>query len=130
MQQYNEYLGDIERLMKTEDVTYSNQLATLGRELFPKEFKGVFARNKQPRGKKGYWIVNLDKSSEPGSHWCGVANGLFYDSFGRNEKLGMGYKDYTEPDPEQAYQENNCGQRSLAWLCVYHADGPRVARTI
>ena len=50
---------------------------------------------------------------------------LFYDSYGRPI-----YSEMTEPDAEQGKGENNCGQRSLAWLMVYKMLGESGARAI
>jgi hypothetical protein len=38
-----------------------------------------------------------------------------------------GFSQYTtrDEDAEQQLEEENCGQRSLAWLCVYHVYGRR-----
>ena len=72
-------------------------------------------------------IVNVDTSSQPGSHWCGVwrENGKTYvfDSFGRspsrllrllNERFGGGI--IYDDKKRQLDKENNCGQRSISWL--------------
>ena len=80
-----------------------------------------------------YVIVNVDKMSQPGSHWCAVYKGVsgkivyIYDSFGRNIKKLMpllynrivksGYKIITpDEDPEQDKSSFVCGVLSIAWL--------------
>ena len=67
-------------------------------------------------------IVNLDGSQEPGSHWVGIYDDLFYDSFGRRNAIGL--RD-TELDAEQSEMEDNCGARVMAWLilCQYWGTG-------
>ena len=72
---------------------------------------------------RGYAIVNLDKHDMPGSHWVAMADSMVYDSFGRDVGLG----ETTERDVEQGRREDNCGQRCVAFLCVYHAYGPEIA---
>lgn len=36
----------------------------------------------------------------------------------------------TEDDREQEYDENNCGQRCIAWLCVWNSIGDKTALSI
>lgn len=125
--------------------TFSNQLNNIAIKLFPKEFIGVFPSDKIPKfnNKKQYAILNLDKSNQSGSHWVGVVNEknniMFYDSFGRNDKsiiknLRKVNKNKkiinTEDDIEQKVLEDNCGQRVLSWLILYHLFGPKYAKWI
>jgi hypothetical protein len=111
-------------------ITYDEDLAARGRELFGAKFNGVYPAD-VTRPFRGYSIVNLDGKNEPGSHWVAEANTLIYDSFGRNGILrGSGVDQYTDPDAEQKVQEDNCGQRCLAWLCVYHDMGEKAAKLV
>ncbi len=128
MQSYNSYLREITNIMGHSQTTFGTDLATVGKILFGPLFRGTFARDEAPHG-KGFFILNLDKRAQPGSHWIAVANGMVYDSFGRG-KMGFSYASSTDPDAEQNVEEDNCGQRSLAWLCVYFTKGPHVAKTI
>ena len=106
----------------------------------PTRWKGVFALNEPWRKTGGYRVVNLEPRGNRGEHWVGVANNLIYDSFGRNRvveirehKLGIrpfGEYSYTAPDAEQLKQEDNCGQRCIAWLMVYDKYGETAARSI
>jgi len=127
---YYRFLRLIEKNLG-KDVTYDSDLTRVGRYLFGKKYLGTFPWDKRPKGSpggskvKGYYIVNLDKTGEPGTHWCAVADGLFYDSFGRALM-----PDRTDDDPEQHVLENNCGQRCLAFLCVYERHGRAVAKKI
>ena len=56
-------------------------------------FKGVFSADNYNLERNGIYIVNIDKSSLPGTHWVAyyVADGLieFFDSYGKN---GNDYK--------------------------------------
>ena len=78
-------------------------------------------------------IVNLDVRESSGSHWIAIAqasdkasdNLIVYDSFGRS--VVDGDVIHTESDPEQALVETNCGQRCLAWLCVFQQFGSKAA---
>ena len=88
--------------------TSETQLRKAGESLFGKRFRGVYASNEK-RPKKGFMIVNTKPRGTTGEHWCAIADGLLYDSFGRD----------ASGDAEQDMREKNCGQRSLAWLCTY-----------
>ena len=121
---YDVFLLDVQAILG-DQVTYSNTLNNLCSYLFGPLFQGVFARDTLPP-KVRYAIVNLDRASESGSHWCAVADGMIYDSFGRD--VGFGLK-MTDPDAEQDLLEVNCGQRCIAFLCVYHM-GAKYAKHI
>lgn len=127
--EYDLYLKNIIYIIGSNDVTYNNTLDKLCHYLFGKLFMGVFAHDKKPRNTTNqYCIVNLDKTGMPGSHWVAIADNIVYDSFGR--KLDFNGYDMPDPDSEQLIRENDCGQRSIAWLCVYHALGRQAAMKI
>jgi len=128
MKSYNSYLKEIELVLGTQ-VTNSRQLEAMCIRFFPKHFQGVYARDKFLPQKGKYAIVNLDKTGQPGTHWVAVADGLLYDSFGRLNTLQQNLPT-TEEDIEQGYLQENCGQRCIAWLCVFHVEGREVAQTI
>ena len=125
---YNSLLTDFEQKLG-KGVTTGDQLDKVGRAVFGSEWGGVFARDGEWRRRKGYKIVNLDRKNQSGSHWVGVVGDMVYDSFGRTGILGPELRD-TENDAEQRKQEDNCGQRCLAWLGTYKLCGPRIAWTI
>lgn len=124
---YNELLHHIESFIG-KGVTDSKTLDKAGRALFLTRWKGVFASD-QAYPNKGYCIVNLDSSNEPGSHWVAVANGHVYDSFGRCNLLGA-QRCAGDRKADQKNYETNCGQRSLAWLCVHQACGLNAANLV
>lgn len=130
MEVYTVLLSHIERKLG-KGVTSSTQLDHEGKSLFGREWGGVFASDEPWQTAKGYRIVNLDKRRQQGSHWVAVAGRLLYDSFGRKHILGpsMNFED-TERDAEQLVEEDNCGQRCLAWLGTYKLLGPEAAWTI
>ena len=116
---------------KNNKVTYLDQLDKIGRKLFGTKFYGVYPSDKIPKLNmvKRYCILNLDKSTESGSHWVALAllkdgKTIFYDSFGRcHTKIipslnlsGNGRIINSEKDKEQKIREQNCGQRCLAFL--------------
>ena len=112
-------------------VTGEDELSMLGRRLFGPRFIGVFAIDELPStraGGGGMLICNLDTREQPGSHWVAIADDWMYDSFGRS--LGFSGMHNPEDDSEQDVREENCGQRSLAWLCVYYVYGPKGAKFI
>jgi hypothetical protein len=117
---YNDLLRIIQQFIG-DRVTDSKLLNRLGGAIFLTKWKGVFAHDEQYPS-KGYCIVNLDNSDEPGSHWVAVANGHVYDSFGRCNLLKKGAC-AGDGIADQKDSETNCGQRSMAWLCVHQACG-------
>tara|TARA_R110002096_G_scaffold18463_5_gene62875 strand:+ start:632 stop:1048 length:417 start_codon:yes stop_codon:yes gene_type:complete len=138
MEQYNKTL---KKLPQTS--TYGDHLTTLGKRMFGKKYKGTFPSDKIPSlTPMQSSIINLDDSSQGGSHWVVYARGkqkqhYMYDSFGRQgvkliPKLKKNKKNITdaELDPEQHYSEVNCGARCLAWLDVYYKQGIKKALTI
>ena len=120
-------------------ITYMTQLQQVGRKLFKTKFKGVFASDKIPRltDIAPYCILNLDKSNEKGSHWIALIklkdtnDSIIYDSFGRDYKAifpnvklsGDGRIRNTDRDAEQKINEDDCGARSLAFICMFDKYG-------
>lgn len=142
--QYNQSLQKIEKKMG-KSTTYDYQLTKNGRKLFGRAFIGVFAADQFPKNIKNgqCFIINLDTSSEPGSHWLAICkekthNILWaYDSFARNIHKILPSIDKshniiksTEKDVEQKNEETNCGQRSLAFIDVFLKMGPKYAKYI
>ena len=126
---YKESLREIERGLGN-GITNSREVTEMGECLFDAKYKGTYAVDRLPKLKHGECcIINLDRSHQPGSHWVAVFKSnnkyVIYDSFGRkSSKILKSLKRLdiidTDYDPEQMMQEDNCGQRSLAWLwCVY-----------
>ena len=127
---YNGLLTEIERIMGKDTETSNFELDNIGQRIFNKKYIGTFSSDKIPKLKKEEMcIANLDSSKQPGSHWVSLycnemGRCYFYDSFGRTiksfknlqkkNKIIQEAKDY---DPEQEYEESNCGQRCVAWLC-------------
>ena len=123
---YKIYLKDIERIIGT-DITVSNDLEDLGSTLFGQRFRGVFAHNQIPSlSPNDLCIANVDDAHEEGSHWVGIAGDLCYDSFAR-KGIGFDHFRQTERDVEQKVIENNCGARSMAFLCVVFVYGKKAA---
>jgi hypothetical protein len=125
--------------------TYSNELEKAGVKMMGMKFKGVYPSDKIPplNDLKPYAILNLDKSTESGSHWIAAAyhDGKIhiYDSFGRKASKiipsiyrGNGGRPVinSDLDPEQDERETNCGARSLAWLLMFDRYGPKKAMLI
>ena len=91
---------------------------------------------------KPYAILNLDKSTESGSHWVAIAKvndeTYIYDSFGRKNqqiipslsKSGNGTIEDTDRDAEQKINELNCGNRSVAFLLLVDRFGINYAKLI
>jgi hypothetical protein len=56
-------------------MTYSDHILQLGKKLFKEKFHGVYPSDHIPEltKEKPYAILNLDKSTESGSHWVAIA---------------------------------------------------------
>lgn len=129
-----------------EKSTYMNDLDRVGRKLLGIKWKGVFPSDKIPKlnDLKPYCILNLDRSTESGSHWISLAKihgkdkCICYDSFGRSnkkiipslQKSGNGTIEDTDRDAEQDIMQTDCGARSLGWLVMLDKHGLEKARLI
>ena len=115
------------------NTTGEDELRDAGQSLFGVRFQGVFAADEMtvPRMllDKQCCICNLSPRSSVGSHWIALAQDgddlLVYDSFGR--VVADGDVLHSEDDAEQSLLEMNCGQRCLAWLCIFQKFGRQAA---
>lgn len=56
-----------------------------------KKFLGVYAKDQLPKyAHRGYYVINLDTSDKPGSHWVALEinkkGAIFFDSYGLKPK--------------------------------------------
>ena len=138
---YSKMLNKIQQSIGRQQTT-SDTLLSFGSRLFGDAFLGVFAVNDHLPAIRSETslIMNLDERGEPGSHWIALfwresgRPALLYDSFGRNLNLSKTEEKLkftrTDDDPEQRVEENNCGQRCLAFLYVAHKLGWAAAESI
>ena len=141
---YNKKLKEIEKYTG-DKTTYLSQLNIIGKQLLGSKFKGVFPSDKIPKltNKVCYCILNVDKSTESGSHWVSLAKienneSLFYDSFGREGVQLIKHLKYSgngtivdaERDEEQQEIEQNCGARAISFLCILDKYGAEMAKWI
>ncbi len=137
---YNDLVADVSETLG-DGRTIDNQLTQYGKLVIGRAFKGVFPSDEIPNlNKRGtsYMIVNVDKAGMGGSHWIGlVSKGsrvYYYDSFGRPiqklmpeaaKELKSESKSISSApsEPEQSIIEDNCGQRTMAWLILFHRLG-------
>ena len=98
------------------------ELKRAGQTLLGSKLRGVFADSEAPESlEKGE--MALVNTGEPGAgeHWLAVAydqaGDVVYDSLGGTEH-GM-----TDPDAEQDADDEDCGQRALAWLVLVDNHG-------
>jgi hypothetical protein len=143
---YNQYLNNSVYPLIGNKTTYLGELEGAGKKLLKVKFKGVFPSDKIPKlnDLSPYCILNLDKSTESGSHWIALAkipnsnDSVVYDSFGRDHRKiipnlnlsGNGRINNTDNDSEQEILETDCGARCLAWLMVFDKQGVDVAKLI
>jgi len=141
MKKYNAYTRQTMRQLGN-GVTYTSQLTDICNQLFSTNYRGTFSSDTLPKLSKArpYAIVNVDKSTQPGSHWvacCWLPHGmLVYDSFGRKTSKLMSnvFKKYktvdTDYDREQKISEKNCGSRCISWLRMCDTYGTDIAKMI
>jgi len=144
-------LKQVERLVGS-GVTTDLQLHKFSKKLLGSCFIGVFPsdvkasaifHNCQKNGDY-YFIINVDGSNEPGSHWMAVAyiksinKFIIYDSYARKMKKlipsfvkTIGYK-YIDANAksDQTDREENCGARSISFLVFLKKYGLQEARMI
>jgi hypothetical protein len=136
--QYSIILKKIIEPQTGKKETYGDDLNRLAIKLFGVKMRGVFPSDKIPKltDLTPYAILNLDKSTESGSHWIAVAKIpekdtiICYDSFGRCfskiipslKNNGMKIMN-TDQDAEQKIKETNCGARCLAFLVCFEQYG-------
>ena len=135
---YKQILKRVEKnVIKHNGTTFMSELNKIGKEVMGIRFKGVYPSDRIPKltNLKPYCILNLDNSSQGGSHWIAVVKTkkdiIVYDSFGRKAKSiipslftsGNGKIINTDLDKEQNIKETNCGQRSLSFLIFYEKYG-------
>ena len=105
--------------MNNKGTTSNFELLHFAKNHIP-DFGGVFSKDTLPKKlTHKYYIVNVDTSKQPGSHWVALVDNIFYDSFGRESSLiGRGMVS-TNDNIEQDIYEENCGQRSLAYILTH-----------
>jgi hypothetical protein len=134
------FLPKVVKDMGHDGETNNHELHDQGKAYFKEHFKGVFLPKSMTDLPKILSKENdccIFNTSSKGVHWVAFARGedgiQYYDSFGRPfSKL---FKDKvnltsTEEDAEQKYEEENCGQRCLAYLLIHRLHGEAISRFI
>lgn len=125
---YKKFLKILGKLATSE-----TQLTDVAKSLFKNKFKGVFAKDDSFKVKqKGYYIINTATRETGGQHWCAVADGIFFDSFGRSSTK-IGFKKIlqniqtanTEQDKEQYITELTCGVHCMCFLYLHDKYGSK-----
>jgi hypothetical protein len=143
---YNNYLLNEVYPLIGNKTTYLGKLEGASKTKLKVKFKGVFPSDKIPKlnDLTPYCILNLDKSTESGSHWIALAklensnDCVIYDSFGRDYKeiipnlnlSGNGRIINSDLDQEQEISETDCGARCLSFLLVFDRHGSEMAKLI
>lgn len=129
---YREYLKQIENDIGNKQTSQS-ELQDYVNQYWDGQFGEICGPNEFKPKKNSYNIVNTEEA--PGMHWLGIyvdKKGTItaYDSFGRRVLYDGKRVQMSEDDPEQSPPEDNCGQRSLAWLLVVKNHGLQAALEI
>ena len=144
---YNQILKKIVYPLIGRQITYLTDLNSIGHKFLGHKFMGTFPSDRIPQlnNLSPYCILNLDKSTESGSHWVAIAKMpgkqkgvMFYDSFARKgSKImpalllsGNGRIINTDDDVEQKIMETDCGARCLGWLLLVEHFGYVKAKLI
>lgn len=104
----------------------------MGKKLFGSKYHGTYSSDQLPSltTKKPYAILNVDPSTQSGSHWVAIFRDpvkrryLIFDSYGRPTKslIPSAYKKYkpvdADYDKNQLVKENTCGPKSLSFLRI------------
>lgn len=137
-----------------QNSTTDSQLNKIGKRLFKEQWIGVHPVDVKPKKimphlitSRGmhYGIINVDGSSQPGSHWQSVIydgktrHWWIWDSFGRKSSklipkfiktIGSDYIDININGSNQKNSEESCGQKSIAMLLFIKKYGLKSARKV
>jgi hypothetical protein len=85
-------------------------------------FGGVFGRDNLPKTKnKTFYIVNLNKSDEPGSHWVLIFNNIYFDSFGVSPPEEI-IRFMKKPIISSEYRIQAINSIMCGYFCIYVAE--------
>ena len=139
VKEYKNNLIHLENILG-DSSTDSEQLYKIGKYLFNKIFVGVFPSDQVPSFKNNQCcILNTDDSEHKGIHWCSLYKYnnkyYFYDSYNRDYKiLSKNWKNKkwinANKDIDQAYTEEDCGPRSMAWLISFNKWNTKIINVI
>ena len=110
--------------MRHGHTTGSLELNQVGEKLFGNLWNGALGRNEvRQKYKGGVALVNMDKKQygqASGTHWICLVQGHYYDPLLPNGE---------EMDIEQGDNEQNCGQRCVAYAMLYLMN-PNLAKLV
>jgi hypothetical protein len=95
-----------------------------------KSFNGIFMRDELDKiefKKKGFYVINLDKSTGPGSHWCVIYKGIktfYFDSFGfpTAEEIEKVIKPYIYSTTQiQDINSSSCGYYVILFIMYFNS---------
>ena len=145
--EFNEYVKAFCELFGTNRQTDSEQINNIGLKLFGNEWGGCLPEDSKIKfnSDKSYYVFNNDKSDQPGRHWIAVyvhhpsKTVYIFDTFNRqsskilpNVAIDIRKNHFKvrkgEDDIVQTDEQENCGQRSLSWLCLVKKYGIDVVK--
>ena len=119
---YEDALRKVMDVIGHDGSTERLELKRAGMTLLGSKLRGVFSNSEAPDALDDGEMA-LVNTGEPGAgeHWLAIAHDpagdVVYDSLG-GTKHGM-----TDPDAEQDADDEDCGQRALAWLLLVDTQG-------
>jgi len=147
--EFRKYKSQYIRLLGNHALS-NDELDDVCKSLFGSKYRGSYPVDSKFQMKPGYYIINLDIASGPGTHWQGLVltkkTAFIFDSFSRdpektipilyNRLRRAKYKiKFDTKDKEQRATYKNrmvvtCGHSVISWILCAHKFGIRAAMKI
>ena len=148
--EFRKYKSQYIRLLGNHALS-NDELDDVCKPLFGSKYRGSHPVDSKFQMKPGYYIINLDVASGPGTHWVSLVltkkTAYVYDSFSRDPdkiipiltkrlrraKYKIKSSDRKDKEQRATYKNKmvvNCGHSCLAWLTCAHKHGIRAAMKI
>lgn len=147
--EFRKYKSQYIRLLGNHALS-NDELDDVCKSLFGSKYRGSYPVDSKFQMKPGYYVINLDIASGPGTHWQGLVltkkTAFIFDSFSRdpektipilyNRLRRAKYKiKFDTKDKEQRATYKNrmvvtCGHSVISWILCAHKFGIRAAMKI
>jgi len=147
--EFRKYKSQYIRLLGNHALS-NDELDDVCKSLFGSKYRGSYPVDSKFQMKPGYYIINLDIASGPGTHWQGLVltkkTAFIFDSFSRspektipilyNRLRRAKYKikfDTKDKEQRATYKNRmvvNCGHSVISFLLCAHKFGIRAAMKI
>ena len=147
--EFRKYKSQYIRLLGNHALS-NDELDDVCKSLFGSKYRGSYPVDSKFQMKPGYYVINLDIASGPGTHWQGLVltkkTAFIFDSFSRdpektipilyNRLRRAKYKikfDTKDKEQRATYKNRmvvNCGHSVISFLLCAHKFGIRAAMKI